>query len=82
MAEAAPAPSPHELLTTGERIRWLRRRQHLSQRALADAIGISEQALGNYERDERPLPGEVARALAVELKTTTDYLLRLKATPS
>lgn len=83
MADPAPdvAASPHELLTTGERIRWLRGRRRLTRKALAAAVRVSEDALGNYERDDRALPGEVARGLAIALECSTDYLLRLRATP-
>jgi transcriptional regulator with XRE-family HTH domain len=81
MATQAAEEADHGFLTTGERVALLRRRAKLSQKGLAAAIGISEPALSNYERDERPLPGEVARLLALRFNCSTDYLLRLKATP-
>lgn len=67
--------------TTGERLRVLRRRKELSLRELANRIGVAHSTLATYERDEISPPGEIVRKLALELGTSADFILRLKATP-
>lgn len=71
------APNPHDELSTGERIRLLRKRRRMSLRDLAAEASISDTALSEYERDEANASGEVIRRLALTLRTSTDYLLRL-----
>ncbi len=82
MADAAPILSPHDDLTTGERLRLLRNRKHLSLRELAMQTGVHFTTLAAYERDEASPKGETLRRLAMSLGTSADYLLRLRATPS
>ena len=81
MAQEATV-SPHDSLTTGERIRLLRGRRGLSLEELAQQTGIGRTSLSEYERDKRLPPGEVIRVLAITFGTSADYLLRLKPTPS
>jgi transcriptional regulator with XRE-family HTH domain len=82
-AVSNPQPaSPHDSLTTGERLNLLRRRKKLSLRELADDVGVHWTTLARYERGEMSPTGEVIRSLALALETSADYLLRLKATPS
>jgi transcriptional regulator with XRE-family HTH domain len=77
MATEAPQ-SPHNDLTTGERIRLLRNRKHLTLRQLASEVGVHFTTLAAYERDEASPPGEVLRRVALTLGCSTDYLLRLR----
>jgi transcriptional regulator with XRE-family HTH domain len=69
-------------MTTAERIRFVRDRRGLTQLQLADAAGIPQTTLSHYERGQVSIPGEAIRRLAIALEVSTDYLLRLKATPS
>lgn len=70
-------------LTTGQRIDWLmdERIPRRKPGELADAVGISHDALLNYRRDRRPVPGDVLRGLARELETSADFLLCLTDDP-
>jgi transcriptional regulator with XRE-family HTH domain len=68
-------------LTKGDRLRWARRQMRLTRKELANATGISEQALGYYERDERVASGEALEKLVPVLGVTSDFLLGLKGTP-
>lgn len=83
MGQAAEdARSPHDGLTTGERIRLLRNRRKLTLRELADATGLSFSVIASYEKDATEPSGRAIRALALALGTSADYLLTLKPTPS
>lgn len=82
MAQASEEVSPHDSLSTGERIQVLRRRKRLSLRELGDEVGVHFTTLARYERDEFSPNGEIIRKLALALGTSTDYLLRLRPTPS
>lgn len=75
------AHSEHEVLSTGERIRIFRTRRKLSLRELAEVTGISPSSLSAYERDVSEPSGHALRALSLALGVSTDYLLRLRATP-
>jgi transcriptional regulator with XRE-family HTH domain len=66
--------------TTGERVLFLRKRRGLSQQELSKRTGITQPTLSRIEAG-KPLLAENARKLAIALDCSTDYLLRLKATP-
>jgi len=60
----------------GARLRELMARDRLTQRQLADAVGISQGAVSHYLRGTRAAPGvEEAIALARHFKVTLDWLL-------
>lgn len=60
----------------GAKLRKYRLAQGLSQRALAERVGVSIRSLINYEQGVcQPRDHEVLRRLARELKTSVDYLL-------
>jgi transcriptional regulator with XRE-family HTH domain len=61
--------------TFGRRIRTLRVRKGLSQKELAERIGIREATLSRYENDKRAYQWGSLIKLADELDTSTDYLL-------
>lgn len=44
-------------MTTGSRIRALRRSRGMTQRQLAEAAGCTDAAIRNYEADRRVLKG-------------------------
>jgi transcriptional regulator with XRE-family HTH domain len=55
----------------------LRKKRGLTQLQLAESIGITRDALSNYEMGRAHLNDEVIIRLAVVLKTTTDEILGL-----
>lgn len=59
----------------GARIALLRRRAQLSQKALAQAVGISPSAVGMYEQERRMPPVELLVQFAELFGVSTDFLL-------
>lgn len=59
----------------------LRKRRGLSQAALAEKIGISQSALGNYERGTRAPDKDIIVALARFFNVSCDYLLGCPVRP-
>lgn len=62
-------------MTLGEQILKIRKRKKLSQDTLAEKIGISRVAIGNYERGDRSPTAEVIVELAKGLEVSADILL-------
>ena len=60
-----------------ERIRALRQDNDLSQREIADMLGIAQTTYSQYELDKRPMPIEYLVALCKFYKVSADYLLGL-----
>lgn len=58
-----------------ERIRLLREELGLTQRELADAIGIDRTAIAKYESGASGAKSEMLEKLATFFGVTTDYLL-------
>jgi transcriptional regulator with XRE-family HTH domain len=66
------------MLSFGERIVLLRRRQGMTQRTLGEEAGIHPNTIARLERGRlTDLPGKAVARLAQALGTTTDYLLGL-----
>ena len=59
----------------GKRIRELISSSKLSQRDLAQDIGVTESAISKYLSGERMPRGEILLNLVTALNTTSDYLL-------
>ena len=59
----------------GERIKNQRELKKLSQKGLADKIGVSASIVSNYENGERTPSLEILIALARIFQCSTDYLL-------
>ena len=59
----------------GERIKEQRELKRLSQKGLADIIGVSASIVSNYENGERTPSLDILMALARVFQCTTDYLL-------
>jgi transcriptional regulator with XRE-family HTH domain len=63
-------------LSFGERVGLLRRRKGLTQEALGQEVGITQNALSRVERgDIKMLSGTLVALLADALGTSADYLL-------
>jgi transcriptional regulator with XRE-family HTH domain len=66
------------MLSFGERIGLLRRRQAMTQRELGEEAGIHWNTIARLERGKlTDLPGKAVARVAQALGTTTDYLLGL-----
>jgi len=63
-------------MTIGERIKIARRAAGLSQRALAEAVGVSAMAISKYERELDVPSSDVLLRLAQALNVKTEYFLR------
>lgn len=57
------------------RIKDLREDSDISQKELADALGISQRAYSHYENGTRKIPLDILIALAEYYGCSTDYLL-------
>jgi transcriptional regulator with XRE-family HTH domain len=69
--DTSAAAYPHDLLARlGQRIREVRQRSSMTQRELAEALGvrvgepISRSTLGNYEMGRRPISAELLLLIA------------------
>jgi len=64
-----------EKATFGQRVREHRSRRELSQRKLADIIGVSTSSVNMYERDEREPSFRTLGVIADFFGVSTGYLL-------
>lgn len=62
-------------ITTGERIKALRKNRNVTIQQLADAMGLSRQTITNYEAGGQSIPAYTLYRLSVYLKCDLDYLL-------
>ena len=58
-----------------EKIVFLMNKNRLSQKELAQAVGVTESAISYYIKGTRSPRGEVVKKIAEALETTTDFLL-------
>lgn len=58
-----------------KRIRDLREDNDLSQREIANMLGMSQTGYSKYETGENDIPTDVLISLAEFYNTSTDYLL-------
>lgn len=62
---------------SGDRLAELRKDKGLRQKDLADKLGITEQALGNYERGKHRPSVDLLYIMARFFNISADYLLEL-----
>ena len=62
----------------GERIKKLRMSRKLSQRELAELLGVSVTLISNYENSERTPSAENIISLANIFRCSSDYLLGIE----
>lgn len=67
-----------DMVKTGQRIKELRNESEMSQKVLAEKIGVAQNTIAQYEKGTAKTSLDVLVNLAVVLKTTTDYLLGLE----
>jgi transcriptional regulator with XRE-family HTH domain len=60
----------------GPKIRELRKKRDLSQRALADLLGVEGATVSQWELEKNGITVEHLKKLAAELRATTDDLVR------
>ena len=63
------------------RLKLLRDRNGLKQSELAEAVGLAQTSIGNYERGDRTPDSEAILKFCEYFKVSADYLLGLKASP-
>jgi len=63
-------------MTFGEKLQKLRRREGLSQDALAELLEVSRQAVSRWERDETMPETEKVVRISEVFHVTADYLLK------
>ena len=64
--------------TFGKRLARLRKEYGLTQKGLADIVGLTHTAINYYEKDKRnPDNISIIRDIAVALETTASYMLGL-----
>lgn len=66
----------------GNRLRQLRKDSGLTQKQLAELIGVKNSVISFYEVGERIPSPQVLRKLATTFHVTTDYLLGVERGPS
>ena len=59
----------------GRRVTTYRKEQHLTQVQLAEALGVSQQHLGSFEKGIRKIPASMLPILATIFAVSTDDLL-------
>jgi transcriptional regulator with XRE-family HTH domain len=64
-----------------DRLRELREARQLTQKELADRIGVSDQQIYRYETGKSDPTAEVLARIAKELEVSADFLLGLVDTP-
>ena len=57
------------------KLKLLRREKGISQQALAEAMGVSQQSINNYENKTIEPDFDLLKRLADYFGTTTDYIL-------
>lgn len=62
-------------MTVGQRIKFLRTREQLTQRQLAKKLSLSPSAVGMYEQDRRQPSGELIVAISQVFSVSTQWLL-------
>jgi transcriptional regulator with XRE-family HTH domain len=79
MARGRPTKSPRTHF--GERLYRVRTEKGLSQKHVADKLGLTQPAYADWERHTTALKPEQLAALADILDTSVDYLLGRKTGP-
>ena len=59
----------------GERLRELRESKKLTQRQLAEKLGLNQQDISRYEREQIDLSTEMIRKFCEFFEVTSDFLL-------
>lgn len=63
------------MATLGEKIRFFRKKKHITQAELAKELGVSSSAVGMYEQDRRTPDNETLLTICNFFGVTADYML-------
>lgn len=63
------------MMTHQERIRGLREDKDLTQKQIADFLGVAQTTYSQYETGRRPLPIDYLIALCKYYNVSADYIL-------
>jgi repressor LexA len=66
-------------MTIANKIREARESANLTQKQLADMLGVPARTYGSYERGERDISTDVLKKVCEVLKVSSDYLLGRKS---
>lgn len=69
-------------MTTGNRIRELRKKKGMSQTELAEKIGVSLNTMSKIESDKSDIPSESLKKVSEIFEVSADYLLSGKENSS
>ena len=72
---ASPTKAYTPSISTGERIRHLRKAAHLTLKELAEKTGVSKGSLGSIENEERPAGLNVLKRIAEALEIDVSILV-------
>ena len=64
-------------MTYQERIRGLREDRDLTQKQIADMLGVAQTTYSQYELSKRPMPIDYVIALCKYYNVSADYILGL-----
>ena len=70
-----PTNTENSKALIAQRIRVARALAGLKQSDVAERLGLTPQAISNYERGVNSVPNTVIQQMAVLYRTSTDYLL-------
>jgi transcriptional regulator with XRE-family HTH domain len=62
-------------MSLGQKITKIRKEKKMSQIDIANAVGVSRDAISKYERDDNTPSVEVAKKIAKTLGVSLDYLV-------
>ncbi len=65
-------------MSFGEKLKQLRKREHLTQKQLAERIGVAKSIISYYESGHRYPSYDVLVKIARVFHVTTDYLLDME----
>ncbi len=65
----------------GNRIKTLRTQSHITQRELAEKIGLTPKMISFYEKSERIPPADIIIKFVEIFNVSADYLLGLSSSP-
>ena len=66
-----------DCMNIGEQIKKVRQEKGLSQKALGQLLGVSQQHIAQYETGKRQIPLDALKKLAIFYNTSIDYILEL-----
>ena len=62
-------------MTTGERVKEIRKTLHLTLEKFGEKLGVGKTAISKIEKDERNLTDQMAKSICREYNVNYDYLI-------